>query len=137
MVFGKGCQDRPAQRLKSALGNSILRNVFHLSKNLLVFFVLSNSDTANTLYQDFQSTVRQLQRLDDTRNRTDIKQIIGRWIFDACIALCDEQKLFVRLLRRRDIAKSTKRLLASDEERHNHLREDNNVSQRQHRHHRI
>ena len=82
------------------------------------------------LDQHLHGAVGQLEQLQHARERADLEDRIGRRIVVGRVLLRREQDEGVaphHLFQRLD------RLLAADEERHDHVREDHDVAQRQNR----
>ena len=83
-----------------------------------------------TLDQHLHGAVGELQELQHGGERADLVDRLGRRLVVAGVLLRGEQDLLVgahHFLERAD------RLLAADEERHDHVREDDDVAQRQDR----
>ena len=83
---------------------------------------------ADALDQHLDGAVGQLQQLQHRGQRADIEEVFGRRLVLAGVLLGDKQDLLVgahHLFERAD------RLLAADEKRHDHVRENDDVAQRQ------
>ena len=84
----------------------------------------------DALDQHLHGAVGQLQQLQHVGERADVVDRVGLGIVVGGVLLGGEQDLLVgahHLFERPD------RLLAPDEERHDHVREHDDVAQRQHR----
>ncbi len=81
------------------------------------------------LHQHLHRAVRQLQQLQDRRDSADTINVVDRRIVLRRVLLRDQQDLLVLLHHRFQRADG---FLASDEQRHDHVRKDDDVAQRQH-----
>ena len=91
---------------------------------------LSTLARCGALDQHLDGAVGQLEQLQHARERADLVDRVGRRIVVGGVLLRRQQNERVRahhLFERLD------RLLAADEQRHDHVREDDDVAQRQHR----
>ena len=75
-------------------------------------------------------TIRQLEKLQNSCNSTNFIEIFDCRIIKTGVFLCDKQDLLVFA---HDIFERTHRLFASHKQGDNHVREHDNVAQRQHR----
>src|SRR5262249_8875070 len=82
------------------------------------------------LDQDFDSAVRQLEQLQHARERADIVNSISGWVVVGGVLLRRQQNEGIRT---HYFFEGLDRLFAADEERNDHVRENNDVPQRQHR----
>ncbi len=103
-----------------------------MGKGLVIGLVLGvalDLGARDAFDEHLHSAVRQLQELQDAGQRADRIDRIGRRIVVAGVHLGRQQDLLVgphHLLERTD------RLLAADKERHDHVREDDDVAQGKH-----
>ncbi len=80
--------------------------------------------------EHFDRAVRELEQLQDRRDRAEAIKVLRARIIDIGLLLRDEQDLLAsahRLIERED------RLLAPDEQRNHHMRIHDHIAQRQHR----
>jgi hypothetical protein len=89
-----------------------------------------NLGAIGALDQHLDRPVRQLQQLQNARDGADRVQVARSRIVDIRTALGDQQDLLAA--RHRGFQRSHG-LLASDEQRNDHMREDDHVAQRQDR----
>ena len=82
-----------------------------------------------TFDQHLDRAIRQFEQLQDRRDRTDAIDVVGGRIVLGRVLLRHQQDLLVVL---HHGFKRANRFLAADEEWHDHVREHNDVAQRQH-----
>ncbi len=85
---------------------------------------------AAALDQHLHRAVRQLQQLQDRGDGADAEDVVGCRVVLGGVLLRDQQDLLVLL---HDRLERADRLLAADEQRDDHVREHDDVAQRQHR----
>ena len=92
---------------------------------------LLDARAIDALDQHLDGAVGQLQQLQDRRDGADAVQVLGLRVVDVGLLLRDQQDALVGLHRRFE---RLNRFLAADEQRDDHVRVNNDVPQRQHRH---
>ena len=80
--------------------------------------------------QDLDGAIGQLEQLQHRCDGADLEQRRGRGIVVGSVALGDEKNLLVLA---HHLFQGLDGLLATDEQRHDHVRKDDDVAQRQHR----
>ncbi len=123
--------DRARQRLGFDLVADRVRQLLRMGLVVaLVAGVAKDLGAADALDQHLHCAVRELEELEDRGERADIVDGLGCRLVLARVLLGGEQDLLVRthhLFERAD------RLLAADEKRHDHMRENHDVAERQDR----
>ncbi len=83
------------------------------------------------LYKYFDCPVRQLEQLQDGRERTDFVKIVRRRVIQIGLLLCYQQDSLAGIHR---IVESVNRLIPTNEKGYHHVWIDKDVSKRQYRH---
>ena len=91
---------------------------------------LGDLHARHALHQDLDGPVGELQQLQHLRQRADVVQVVGARIVGLGRTLGDQQDALVGLHGQIQCAD---RLVAADEQRDDHVREHDDVTQRQHR----
>ena len=99
------------------------------SKYALGLLEAGDAGAPAALDQHLHGAVGQLQQLQDRGDGADAIDVVGRGIVLGGVLLGDQQDLLVVLHHRFERAD---RFLAADEQRHDHVRENDDVAQRQH-----
>ena len=123
--------DRARQRLDLVLRADRLLDALDLGLEIvLVLGVALDGGAARALDQHLDGAVGQLQQLEHRGERAHGVDAVGRRLVVARVLLGDEQDLLVRP---HHLFEGGDRLLAPDEQRHDHVGEDDNVAERQDR----
>ena len=101
----------------------------HLEERL-VLGERGDAGAATAFDQHLHGTVGQLEKLQHGAHRPDLVDVVGSGIVLRRVFLRDEQNLLVLT---HHVLEGAHRLLAADEQRHDHVREHDDVTERQNR----
>ena len=126
-LFGDGADQRGhgilfARQFGQALGRGL--------EILRVLLVTGDANAAAALDQHFHRAVRQLQELQDVGQHADLVDAVTGGFVDSMVDLAGQQDLLVVL---HHFFQGAHRFLAADEQRHDHVRKDHDLAQRQDR----
>ena len=86
---------RAHQDLSFALVEIALANRCRIhNKTFFGFNIVDDPGAGDPFHQYLHGAVRQLQQLQDTGDRPDAENILGRWIIVRCVMLSREEDLF-------------------------------------------
>ncbi len=94
-------------------------------KQILAIGIVADFGASSAFHQHLDGVVRQFQKLENRRQRADFVNILWRRIVIGGVYLRGKQDLLVRI---HDLFKRPDRLFSPDEQRHDHVREHNNVA---------
>jgi hypothetical protein len=122
---------RARQGIELALVAQILLGRLGIGlQEFLIFRVLDDLRPLAALDQHLDRAIRQLEQLQYGPHGPDRVDVARGRVVLGDVLLGDQQNLFVVL---HDVFEGAHGLLAADEERHDHMRKDHNIAEREHR----
>ena len=101
-------------------------------EELVISHIVFDARAAHAFDQHLDGAVGQFQKLENRADGTDFVDVAGRRIVIGGVLLGDEQNL---LLVGHDVFQGAHGFFAADEERHDHVGENDDIAQRQYRQH--